>query len=262
MSPLEPREIWQFDTVHVGRRVLNYDRVDSTNNLAAQLANTESDDFAIVADFQSAGRGQYGRAWQSRPGSSLLMSVVLRPPLALRRPVILTAFASVAVAEVVFALTGAQARIKWPNDLLIHDKKCCGLLIELHGEAAIIGIGLNLNQTTEDFGALGLPDATSLGILARKRFDTRPVCEILLRGLDREFNRLVRGEQVAVEAEWKWRTGLLGHHVEIELIGGEKVHGRLREMGFDGLEIEVDHGFFQTLLPEKIAHVSRRSLLM
>src|SRR6187401_2775554 len=122
---LSPRDIWHFDTEHIGRRVLVYDRVDSTNSLGASLASTEgADGLVLIADEQSAGRGQYGRTWQSRPGSSLLMSVVLRPPEQLRRPVILTAWAAVSVAEAVLALTGVQARLKWPNDLLLRGKKC------------------------------------------------------------------------------------------------------------------------------------------
>src|SRR5439155_21260352 len=112
-----------------------HDRVDSTNTRGAALAaaDPDADGLVLVADDQLAGRGQYGRVWQSRPGSSLLMSVVLRPPPELRRPVVLTAWAAVAVADAIRALTGAQSRIKWPNDLLIRGKQVCGILIEQTG---------------------------------------------------------------------------------------------------------------------------------
>src|SRR5262245_3613797 len=99
------REIWHFDTERIGRRVLVYDRVDSTNTLAATLAASEdTDGLVLIADEQTAGRGQYGRVWMSRPGSSLLLSVILQPPAELQRPVILTAWAAVSVAETILAL--------------------------------------------------------------------------------------------------------------------------------------------------------------
>ncbi|MBN9122123.1 MAG: biotin--[acetyl-CoA-carboxylase] ligase, partial [Planctomycetes bacterium] len=187
MTPMfTPRETWHFDTERIGRRVLVYDHVDSTNTRGAELARAEpdTDGLVLIADQQTAGRGQYGRVWQSRPGSSLLMSVVLRPPAELRRPVVLTAWAAVSVAEAVLALTGVQARIKWPNDLLVRGKKVCGILIEQSGTGnaltTVAGIGLNLNQTTDEFAAADLPDATSLGILSGGAIDARTAAGVVV----------------------------------------------------------------------------------
>jgi BirA family transcriptional regulator, biotin operon repressor / biotin---[acetyl-CoA-carboxylase] ligase len=152
-----PRETWHFDTERIGRRVLVFDHVDSTNTRGAALADTDpdADGLVLIADQQTAGRGQYGRVWQSRPGSSLLMSVVLKTPPELRRPVILTAWIAVSVAEAILSLTGVQTRIKWPNDLLIRGKKVCGILIEQSGTSGsvntVAGIGLNLTQTADEF---------------------------------------------------------------------------------------------------------------
>ncbi len=256
-----PRETWHFDTERVGRRVLVFDNVDSTNTRGAALAETEddSDGLVLIADQQTAGRGQYGRVWQSRPGSSLLMSVVLRPPPELLRPVILTAWAAVAVAEAVLALTGAQARIKWPNDLLIRGQKVCGILIEQSGSTAgvttVAGIGLNLNQTADEFAAAHLPAATSLGIVSGGLIDARTAAGVVIRKLDAEYMRLIRGERVVVEADWKWRVGLLDRHVVIEHPGGAVTTGRLRDMAFDGLEVENSDGFVHVVAPESVAHI-------
>jgi len=253
VTPPLPREEWHLDTARVGRRVLVFDSVDSTNTAAAAFAEPEHDGLAVLADFQTAGRGRYGRVWQSRPGSSLLLSVVLFPPAEFRRPSVLTAWAAVAVGEAVFALTGVQAKVKWPNDLLIRGKKVCGILIE-QGRAVVAGIGLNLNQTADEFAAAGLPDATSLGIVAGEPVGHRAAAEELLRRLDAEYARLLAGERVAVEADWKWRTGLLGRPVVVELTDGRTVRGRLREMGFDGLELETRAGV-RVIVPEMVAHV-------
>lgn len=249
-----PREEWHFDTAHVGRRVLVFDEVDSTNAVAAAAAGPDTDGLVVVARNQTAGRGRFGRVWQSRPGSSLLMSVCLAPPADLRRPSVLTAWAALGVAEAVFALTGVQAKIKWPNDLLIRGKKVCGILIE-QGRSTVVGIGLNLTQTAEEFAAAELPDATSLGIVSGMAIELRTAAEAVVRHLDAEYARLVGGERTAVEADWKWRTGLLGRQVEVELTDGTFLHGRMREMGFDGLEVEADGGFVRTIVPETVAHV-------
>lgn len=252
-----PRETWQLDAVHIGRRVLVFDSLESTNSTAAQLATSDAtaDGLAIIAEHQTAGRGQYGRVWQSPPGSSLLLSVVLRPPGYLRRPVILTALAAVAVAEAVYSLTGAQARLKWPNDLFVRGKKVCGLLIEQHAGVVVMGIGLNLTQNAEEFAAAGLPEATSLALLSDRPISLRGTADAVLGRLDQEYSRLINGEQTAIEADWKWRLGLLGRQVTVERYDGSVETGRLHEMGFDGLELEVADGLFRVIVPETVAHV-------
>jgi BirA family biotin operon repressor/biotin-[acetyl-CoA-carboxylase] ligase len=152
-----------------------------------------------------------------------------------------------------------QTRIKWPNDLLVAGKKVCGILIEQSGTpgtaTTVVGIGLNLTQTAEEFAEANLPAATSLGLLSSKRIDTHTAAEAVIRKLDDEYARLVAGERVTLEADWKWRVGLLGRHVEIELLGGGTATGRLREMSFDGLELENGDGFVTVIAPESAAHI-------
>jgi BirA family biotin operon repressor/biotin-[acetyl-CoA-carboxylase] ligase len=256
----EPIETWQLDTERIGRRVLVFDALESTNTAAAGLATGPDaiDGLALVARYQSAGRGQYGRVWQSRPGSSLLLSVALQPPSELCRPVILTALAAVAVADAIYALTSAQARLKWPNDLLVHGKKVCGLLIEQHASTVVVGIGLNLLQRVEEFESAGLPEATSLAMIGGRDIAVRTAAESVLGRLDQGYARLLAGERIALEAEWKWRIGLLGRQVEVEMIDGTVAEGRLHEMGIDGLELEVADGLFRVIVPETVAHLRGR----
>lgn len=249
MTP--PTETWAFETHAVGREVFVYDSLESTNDTAADAP----DGAVVVARHQTRGRGQHGRVWQSRPDVSLLMSVRLRPPPELNRPVILTAWAAVAVGDAVLALTGRQARIKWPNDLLVQGKKVCGILIE-QKQATVVGIGLNVNQLAADFVAAALPDATSLAVLAERPFELRDVCEAVVRRLDAEYARLLAGERIPLEADWKWRIGLLGRHVVVETADGEFLTGRLLDMGFDGLELDQGDGAVRVLTPEFVRHVS------
>ena len=253
----EPRETWHFPTARIGRQVLVFDSLESTNSTAARLAASGEieDGLVIVAEHQTAGRGQYGRVWQSRPGSSLLLSVVLHPPREVCRPVILTALAAVAMAEAVYALTGAQARLKWPNDLLVHGKKICGLLIEQHAASVVVGIGLNLTQTADEFAAAGLPEAASLAMLSQRAVTHRGAGGGPRLGWTRNMAGSIAGERVAIEADWKWRLGLLGRQVKVERYDGSTETGRLHEIGFDGLELEVADGLFRVIIPEVIAHI-------
>lgn len=252
MTPT-PAEEWAFPTEWVGRRVLVFDELDSTNTFAAALPPDAEEGMVIVARDQSAGRGRFGRPWRSRPGAALLMSVVLTPPPELRRPVILTAWAAVAVGEAVRELTGVQARIKWPNDLLVRGKKVCGILIE-QGTRVVAGVGLNLAQTADEFAALGLPEAASLGMFG-PAVELRDAVEAVVRNLDAEWSRLLAGERTAVEADWKWRVGFLGRDVEVERSDGSRPTGRLRDLGFDGLDLELPDGTVERIPPEAVEHV-------
>ncbi len=249
---LTPNEEWQFPTVHIGQRILVYDEVESTNSLATSFTSTPG--VAIVARNQTAGRGQHGRTWLSRPGAALLLSVVLDTPPEIRRASILTAWAAVAVGDAIYSHTSLQARIKWPNDLLVHGKKICGILIE-QGAATVVGIGLNLNQSAAEFADAGLPDATSLRMLTSRETQLRDAVGSVIAALDGEYRRLLEGERIAVESDWKWRMGLLGRPVVLDLTDGTVLHGRMREMSFDHLQIETEDGSVRSLVPESVVHV-------
>jgi BirA family biotin operon repressor/biotin-[acetyl-CoA-carboxylase] ligase len=251
---MNPREEWHLPTRRLGRRMLVFDRVGSTNTLAAALADDPANDgIVLLADEQSAGRGQHGRTWQTPPRSSVLLSVLFFPPPHLRRPAILTAWAAVSVCETIRLIAGLQAKIKWPNDVLIRGQKVCGILTE-QARGTIVGIGLNVNQTDVYFTAAGLPSATSLALAAGRAFDPYEVARRLVAQLDEEYDRLHQGDVATLEACWKWRMGLLGKQVTAECHDGRH-RGRLVEMTFDGLELEADGETKWWLVPEMVQHL-------
>lgn len=253
---MSPSETWSLNTTHIGRRVNVFETLASTNTTASELAVLpENDGVVVIADYQTTGRGQYGRVWQSRPKCSLLMSVVLNPPSELCRPAILTALAAVAVVEAIVDLSGIQASIKWPNDVLIRGKKVCGILIEKHGSAAVVGIGLNINQTAEEFIAAGLLEATSLEIESTRPIERRFAVERVIQRLDQAYEQVFSGERTAIEAEWKERIGLIGRRVLIEHMDGSTIVGQIREMQFDRLVLELEDGTRQMILPETVRHI-------
>jgi BirA family biotin operon repressor/biotin-[acetyl-CoA-carboxylase] ligase len=249
-----PRETWGHPTVHIGRRAVVFDAVGSTNAVAADWpADEDVDGLVVVARDQSAGRGRFGRVWRSRPGSSLLLSVIVCPPPDLRRPVVLTAWAAVAAAGAVRELAGVAPRIKWPNDLLAGGKKVCGILIE-QGRRTVAGVGLNLNQSADEFAAAGLPEAASLRMLGGREHDLRAAAGAVIRHLDAVYGQLVGGDRGAVETAWAAGLGLVGRDVAVEFTDGTAARGTLRAARFDRLEVETADGL-RVIVPETVGHV-------
>jgi BirA family biotin operon repressor/biotin-[acetyl-CoA-carboxylase] ligase len=251
---VKPREEWQLSTAHIGRRVLVYDHVDSTNSVAAALAvDTEYAGTVILADEQTAGRGQYGRHWQCPPASGVLMAILLFPPAAFNRPAILTAWAAVSVCETIRESTGLQARIKWPNDVLLHGKKVCGILIE-QSLGTVVGIGLNVNQPAEAFEVPGLTHGSSLCLFTNTPINCSEVARRLITHLDDEYDRLFQGDFDTLEACWKWHIGLLGRKVAVECVDG--VHyGHLHDVTFGGLHLKQADQENVLLSPESVKHL-------
>jgi BirA family biotin operon repressor/biotin-[acetyl-CoA-carboxylase] ligase len=254
---MQPLEEWRLPTKHLGRQVLVFAQMDSTNTYAAGLGNDPANSgIVVMAHEQSAGRGQHGRTWQCPSGMGVLMSVLLFPPPAVRRPVILAALAANAVCETIRRATDLQARIKWPNDVLLRGRKVCGILIEQTGPT-VMGIGLNVLQPESVFEHAGLPVAASLEMFAGKSLNRDEIARQLFQELDEQYGQLVDGNLDKLESAWKWRMGLLGKMVEVECVD-QLLQGRLDEAAFDGIVLRSDLGRVQHILPERIKHITER----
>jgi BirA family biotin operon repressor/biotin-[acetyl-CoA-carboxylase] ligase len=233
---------------------LIFDRLESTNTQAADLASDPNNDgVVVIAREQTAGRGQHGRAWQCPPGSGVLMSVLLFPPPDLRRPVVLTAWAAVSVCETIRQVSGLPATIKWPNDVLVRDKKVCGILIE-QNRGTVVGIGLNVNQSAADLAGAGLTVAGSLACFTGRHFDCMEIGRQLVFQLDDGHSRVRREDLATLEALWTDRLGLVGTHVHVECLDGTR-QGLLRDCGFGGLTIELSDGVLFQTAPESVRQV-------
>ena len=255
--PLTPRDTWLLPAHHVGRRVLVFDSVDSTNTVAASLADDPANHgTAVLAGEQTAGRGQYGRTWHSPPELGVWLSVLLFPAPHLRRPALLTAWAAVAAADTARTLTRLPTSIKWPNDVLLAGRKVCGILIE-QARGTVVGMGLNVNQTADQFTTAGLPQATSLAAASGRLFDRDTVARRLLADLDAGYDLFVRGDVESLEAAWRDHLGLLGELVVIETADGTSHCGQLRALSFAGLEYVTQDGTISRLAPEAVRAMRR-----
>jgi BirA family transcriptional regulator, biotin operon repressor / biotin---[acetyl-CoA-carboxylase] ligase len=259
---IPPHQEWELPTRLLGRPVFVFPRLESSNTLALSLATDPTKHgLVLLADEQSSGRGQFGRSWQAPPGSSVLMSLLLFPPPALRRPALLVSWAAVSVCEVILAATGLQARIKWPNDVLVRDKKVCGILIEQRNSgdrdlplATVVGVGLNVTQPAAAFEAADLPEAGSLLSASGRLLAVAEVARRLIVQLDEEYCRLLQGDIASLEARWRERLGLLGRRVRIECVH-QVQHGRLLDVTMAGLDVEIATGAVVRLEPEFVWHM-------
>ncbi len=232
----------RLGTRRVGRRVAVWNRVGSTNDLAARAAaSTANEGLVVLAEEQSAGRGRRGRTWSARAGSSILMSVLLFPVGSLDEPSWLTAMGAVAVSEVVSEWTGRRAAIKWPNDVRVNGRKVAGILVE-RAAGSVIGIGLNANSTQDDFPADLRETATSLRLLLGSPVDRSELARDLIQSLDAHYDESIREGAEALSAAWRDRSEHLGSLVRITTPTGT-IEGRLVDLSLTaGLELREGDG--------------------
>jgi BirA family biotin operon repressor/biotin-[acetyl-CoA-carboxylase] ligase len=149
----------------VWREVRIVEDTESTNaDVAAAARLGDPEGLVVIAEHQSSGRGRLDRQWSSPPRAGVLMSVLLRPKTEVATWSLLSLLAGVAVAEALAAVAEVDARLKWPNDILVDGRKLGGILAERVEDAVVIGIGINVSLRTDE---LPIETATSLAIASR-----------------------------------------------------------------------------------------------
>jgi BirA family biotin operon repressor/biotin-[acetyl-CoA-carboxylase] ligase len=219
--------------------------VDSTQDEARAAARAGAPSRSIfVADFQRAGRGRQGRRWLASPGSALMLSMLFRETTSGQvQPWRWTSLASVALVEAIDQLVpGATAAIKWPNDVMLVDRKVAGILAESSWNGwelqAIVGVGVNVSSEARDFA--GLPMATSLKIASGRHVDRGQLLRTMLERIDSWIARPLD----ELHSTWEsrlWGRGQrlrlldLGHEEDVLVLGVER-DGSLRVRFADGRE--------------------------
>ena len=246
----EPMQIIDLPNGKVAQSLHVYETLPSTNDTALSLGQ---DGVAVLALNQTAGRGQHGRSWSSKPGSSMLLSIAWRPPQQLRQPAKIIAVTSLAVLHFVAQWIAHRPHLKWPNDILVERTKLCGILVEQSANGpTIIGIGLNLNQTIDDFHTATLPDATSLVLESGQTYDPIDVAI----GVLETFDQVLSQEMTHIEREWANSLELLNKSVLITRHDGNTLTGILLKVSFAAMELLCDDGTRRTLRPEAIRHMN------
>jgi BirA family biotin operon repressor/biotin-[acetyl-CoA-carboxylase] ligase len=199
--------------------------VSSTQVTAFQLAEQGAPDgTAVVADTQTAGRGRQGRPWHDAPGESLLVSVIVRPCLSVGDLPKLSLAAAVAVAEAIGATTSLEARLKWPNDVLVNGRKLAGILLEsriVTEPIVVVGIGINVRQRT--FPDVMAGTATSIDLEGGRAVGCEVLLEAVLDAFDRGRTRLEREGFAPLRTRWLELADTIGRAVTVGEHGGVAV---------------------------------------
>jgi BirA family biotin operon repressor/biotin-[acetyl-CoA-carboxylase] ligase len=247
---------WELNTRVIGRRVAVWNRVVSTNDLAAKASVSSSNNgLVILAEEQTHGRGRRGRAWSSPPGSSILMSVLLFPTPALDDLGWLTALGAVAAAEVVSQFEGLDARIKWPNDVRVGGRKLAGILVE-RGQGTVLGIGLNVN--VGEFPGEIRDSATSLQRLLGRPLDRSEIARALIQRLDFHHAQAVASGAGSLNDSYRKLSEHFSHMVEVSATSASLV-GRLVDLDLrNGLTLELAPGETRQVAGRDVAAIVNR----
>ena len=195
-----------------------------------------------VTEHQRGGRGRHGRRWVAPPGTSVLASILLRPPR--DRPVPeLSLVAALAVAEAINEATGSSAQVKWPNDVLLEGRKVAGILAELRGSTVVVGIGVNVNQSDADLPSDAPTPPGSLRAITGAVHDRAALLGSILVRLEDRYDVWRTGGLAALHGEIEARDFLRGRRVSVD--GSEVTARRILPDG--RLEIETDGGELRSL---------------
>ena len=243
-----------LQTEIIGRALHCRDELDSTNARARQLAEEgAADGTVIIADRQSAGRGRLGRRWESPPSVNLYCSVLLRPQIPVQQAPQLTFLSAVAVAETLQHLYQLPAEVKWPNDVLIGGAKIAGLLNEMNAESeqihfVVLGVGVNLNMTAEQFPDEILYPATSVRLECGQAINRTEFTKNFLQRLDRYYREFLTEGFVPIRRRWEALCNLLNRQVEVDQNPGI-LRGTVVGLDHDGaLRLQLDDGKVERVL--------------
>lgn len=229
----------------------------STNaEVAAAAREGAPEGLVVVAESQTAGRGRRDRSWTTPPRAGLTFSVLLRPTFPPAGWGWLPLLAGLAVAAPLTTLSEVDVRLKWPNDVLVGERKLGGILTEVVGTGVVVGIGVNVSLRADE---LPVPEATSLAIEGSATVDRDPVLRAVLRELERLYDDLTRASGDAdasgLAAAYRGTCATLGRTVRVELPGPRALDGTAVDIDAEGRLVLDVAGSRETVAAGDVVHV-------
>ncbi len=208
----------------MSRGIYWHKSIDSTMRAAAELAGRGCPSGTVVgADEQTAGRGRHGHSWHSEPATGLYITEILRLPVKPDELPIVTLMLGLAVAEAIFLICGVQCDLRWPNDVLIGNRKCAGILVQLQDSAMLAGIGINVNQ--REFPEELRLIATSLRQATGSEHSRQDLLDALLTSIDQWSETLLtEGKDAILRLFAESSSYVRGRHVVVDQ-GGSQLEG-------------------------------------
>lgn len=233
---------YKLKTKCFGQQLHTYYQVKSTNTVASGLANDGAPEGTLViAEKQTRGRGRLGKHWHSPAGVGAYLSLILRPKIKASEAPALSLVSAIALAEAIRKVTDLPATLKWPNDVLIKGRKVAGILTELNADQervnyVIVGMGLNLNNTNDDFPEELRGAATSLRLALRRKVDRIKLIQCFLTLFEGHYRRFCSGGFVRLRQRALKLSALLNQEVTIR---GAAQAGK-KSANIQGLVVDID----------------------
>ncbi len=206
-----------------------HEELESTNTFLRERARTDAalaEGFTVAARSQTRGRGRGARDWTSPAGENLTFSILLRPAADTAKLASLPMATALAVSDLLAGFS-CMAQLKWPNDVLVNDRKICGILTEsLAAGAVILGIGINVNMTA-DTAARIVPPATSLRIITGRTFDLPGLLADFLASFSPRYSQWLAGGFASLRTGWESRAQKIGTATSRGIIAGYGAYGEL-----------------------------------
>lgn len=257
---LIPDEIkWGLKTQVIGREILTYERATSTMDITRQLVEGGArEGIVIFSEEQTSGRGRSGHTWVCPKFKGLLATVVIKPKISAEHIFLVTGMAAIAVAETIQDMFSLKAVIKWPNDVLINDKKVGGTIVEVirsHKQryTFAIGIGVNVNQAPDELPELTRIPATSLSIEKKGSINRIEFARNLLESIDNWYAVLKDAHYGKMLKRWRDLCVTIGQ--ELTVVEGDKLyHGKAIDISpTGGIILRFDDGSKKTFMGEHIS---------
>lgn len=243
-------------TKSLGRKIIYFDSLSSTMDMATQLALKGAKEGTVVlAETQTKGRGRLGRIWYSPKYKGLYFSLILRPKISLDKASIITLLVGVSICEAIKELLGLDLQIKWPNDILMYNKKLGGILTEIKAEVdevnfIIIGVGLNVNNDSKSL----ISGSTSLKENKNEQLSRLNILQEVLYRLEVNYQILEKNGTKPIIDKWRQYAITLGRRVKV-YSHKEHLEGEAFDIDSDGgLLIRNDSGITQKVIAGDVVH--------
>lgn len=249
---------WGLQTEWLGKKIIHRDSISTTQQLAHKTAQEGADDgTVIIADEQTKGKGRMNRYWHSSKGKGIWMSLILKPDIPPNLAPQLTLLTATVLTEVFSSYTKTNPKIKWPNDILIADKKTAGILTEMQAEQdqiqyVVIGIGINVNQGTGE-----IPDdikdrATSLAVETGENWNLKDLIQRILAAFETAYDTYMTDGFQIVKQNWEHYGYKIGERLLIKTLRNEW-YAKFIGIGEDGaLLIQDDTGRIEKIYSAEI----------
>ena len=249
-----------LETEEIGKEILCFRKVFSTNSIAKFLANHSAEEGTVlISEIQTKARGRLGKKWES-PEGGIWMSLILRPKVPPARIGLITIATGVAIAKSIRSL-GLDAKIKWPNDVLIHGDKISGVLTEVNAtfneiDWVVVGIGIDSNLKLEDFPEDIRVGTTTLNEELPTDIDENELIAIFLGEFEKVYKLYKDSEIEAILKDWRDLSDTIGKYVNITQTGGKITQGYVVGINNEGsLIIEKQDGSLEKIISGELRTV-------